>query len=97
MYVGARGRSDENAAFIQIGRGPGLAPIPPIAHGIGLGLRLAGISINSARGPETTGNDRYQPGNAHTRAGRPALEPGGPPSALVTGKTPGQASGRGGR
>ena len=56
---------------------------PDPAHpprGIGLDLCRTGISTNSARGPETTGNNWYQSDNADTRAARPALEPGSPPS-----------------
>jgi hypothetical protein len=44
----------------------------PPRRGIGLDLYRVGISTNSARAPETTGNDRYDCDNADMRTDRPA-------------------------
>src|ERR1019366_9723279 len=58
-------------------RAPRPDPVHPL-HGIGLDLYRAGISTNSARGPETTGNNRHQSGKPDTRTGGPTRESGGP-------------------
>ena len=60
-------------------------------HGIGLDLYRPGISTDSARGPETTGNNRHHSDNTDTRTGRLTPEWGGPPSVLRPRKTAGQA------
>jgi len=38
----------------------------------------AAVSTDSARGPETTGNNRHESGNPGTRTGHPTRESGGP-------------------
>ena len=45
---------------------------------IGLDHRPPGISTDSARAPETTGNNRHDPGQPDTRRGRLAAEWNGP-------------------
>jgi NTP pyrophosphatase (non-canonical NTP hydrolase) len=51
---------------------------------------LAGVSTDSARGPETMGNNRHQPGNPDTGTGRPTRAPGGPFHARLTREIAGQ-------
>jgi hypothetical protein len=89
-----RGRTGPATATAQA---PGRPRSRPSPRGIGLDQCRIGISTNSARGPETTGNNWYQSDNADTRAGHPTLEPGSPPSVPSAGKTAAQASGRGAR
>ena len=48
------------------------------------------ISTDSARGPETMGNNRYKPGNPGMRTGRPAQESGGPFNGRRFREAPGQ-------
>src|ERR1700690_1808377 len=61
-------------ARLQTAAGSG--PLKPArAVLIGLDLCHPGISTDSARGPETTGNNRHVPGNADTRTGRPLPSP----------------------
>jgi len=57
---------------------------------IGLDHYLAGISTDSARGPETTGNNRHHSDNADTKTGHATPEWGGSPSVLRSRKTAGQ-------
>ena len=54
---------------------------------IGLDHGGPGISTDSARGPEATGNNRHVSYNTDTRTGRPTPEPGGPPSVQRTRKS----------
>jgi hypothetical protein len=52
------------------------------------------FSTDSARGPETTGNNRHVPDNADTRWGDPTPESGGPPPGYTIGISAGQATER---
>jgi hypothetical protein len=45
----------------------------------------SGISTDSARGPETTGNNRHVSDNADTRWDDPTPEPGRPPPGYTIG------------
>jgi hypothetical protein len=67
-----------------------IAALPPR---IGLDLLGAGISTNSARGPETTGNNRHVSDNADTETGYPTPESADPPSVHRIRKPAGQATG----
>jgi hypothetical protein len=58
-------------------------------HGSGGGWR-AGVSTDSARGPETTGNNRHQPGNRDMRTGRPTHHADDPSTLSRTRETPAQ-------
>jgi hypothetical protein len=60
---------------------------------IGLDHMAPGISTDSARGSETTGNNRHASGKPDTRRGRPNPPRDGPPSMYSLGKTAGQATG----
>jgi hypothetical protein len=57
---------------------------------IGLDHRGPGISTDSARGPETTGNNRDDSGKPDTRRGYPTPPQGGLPPTQRLGKTAGQ-------
>ena len=60
---------------------------------IGLDLLGAGISTDSARGPETTGNNRHVSDNADTETGYPTPESADPPSVHRIREPAGQATG----
>ncbi len=75
---------------IKSGRSGPAAPYGLDQFLIGIDHMGPGISTDSARGPETTGNNRDDPGKRHTRVGRPTPPWNGPPSAKSLGKTAGQ-------
>ena len=61
---------------------------------IGIDHSPPGISTDSARGPETTGNNRHDSGKPGTGKGGPAAPQHDQPLPQHLGKTAGQATGR---